>query len=1186
MPLTSTVEVDPPSHSAYIIRWVQPCYYEDLAEDWMLGADRVQRQRLTGTPSAGKPMTYLCHVVTNGVADGPTVPYSIVSSGAAATPEVPYAGAIPALAGLVVIVRGQNGTAYRANLDAPLATDTLIDGEYVKMQRRWVHCTNAADKEADGVTLAVPFGVHVYLTFRADQPELIQGAIRVTNAAINVGSNGAATVTTGPGTPGGGGTTDFYGRSYFNNIEFTTPTGWTMTIERPIIPNGTHTAIPWSGTPGCSSSTYDPFGWAGQDMRTGNVFPPRFGFTRHFVLYKGAATQAMATALMEMRGVGRTIGIGAERSYFTVPIYGPQQTLLPKLPDTGYDTHRSNFQTKYTNLHNRLFFGTNPSWNVTWSISQSSCVPTVGGLSDEYPYYQCFGPFHPVSFVDTGPGAPGGFGIWPTGGWEYVRQMWRWARLAHDSKMEGSAVWCLHRATGRPVNILEFAQGASPYNYYGPLSPPFTQGQPWQVDYNDDRVPWHYDLVAPGPDSAICRIPGMIDSTIGAGDPPAWGPFPPERPLNDTGSCSFESWVRSHGAWEASTHFIRAMWAPTALVWGAGCLIAADDFRMMGINAGYAYSDIGQAYGVAGDYDPAYTYGVKDQYDFLQIDPARKNRGYFFLGRRMWPSIAIVTLWQLSDDTNASDHFNGGRDLVTPWLQQIIDFYLESQTPSGLWQHAPSSFGGEYGQVWTVYGAPLEATMASIGIESPITMHVLWCCAITVGLTADTKNALVASVTNLFRPELFTPSEYDPGQLGWAKYAGVSVGPVAGVSADDFLANAFHATIPTNLYAGPSSVATVNGWLCYEYAYRASGNPTYLDQSFFLGYPSDPGRVSYEQRAQNFIQGGADMNFMGGLCAWMDVYPDIVPDTYVSGGTTANVTAAVLIRMAGSGSATVTVGFAADITIQMEPTSAEATVTVIPASGGGGGGTSFVRSLRVSSLLRIALASTGLDALADGHDLIQLVNYSGEHLVNMHRWRWLDRPPIGMTSTAGRTFILLPDDFMHLLSLDMGTNQSGSVHLVTYEELIRARRNQVSVSAYTYLVALAHQAGAAGGSAPLPQLELYPTPTTSTASLFTMVYRAGWVRVSDDGNYVSIPRWLEPLYLEVLKAFVQGYEERDREELSTRLERISRSQMFNHAVRRDAMVQQSYGRQRNGAVQNPESGFGDELGRSTIIYPS
>lgn len=108
--------------------------------------------------------------------------------------------------------------------------------------------------------------------------------------------------------------------------------------------------------------------------------------------------------------------------------------------------------------------------------------------------------------------------------------------------------------------------------------------------------------------------------------------------------------------------------------------------------------------------------------------------------------------------------------------------------------------------------------------------------------------------------------------------------------------------------------------------------------------------------------------------------------------------------------------------------------------------------------------------------------------------------------------------------------------------------------------------GRAGG-APSPRLEIWPTPNESREDVFLAHYRAGWDQVRSDNDVITIPTWLESLYLAVVRAVALGYERDGEADVNTRLFPLRQGALFRAARERDGMTQPYYGRMENGAAE-------------------
>jgi len=272
--------------------------------------------------------------------------------------------------------------------------------------------------------------------------------------------------------------------------------------------------------------------------------------------------------------------------------------------------------------------------------------------------------------------------------------------------------------------------------------------------------------------------------------------------------------------------------------------------------------------------------------------------------------------------------------------------------------------------------------------------------------------------------------------------------------------------------------------------------------------------------------------------------------------------------------------------------------------------------------------------------VLELANQAGEHLVGMHQWMFLRRPPVRLATRASITLtgstwtesslalveasayasytflqgdeveitagtganlghyklaskannngvvletsigsaadgnsditgtltlwgVALPSDFGNILELTSGDGLQNYVQLTTMDEIARLRSDTVSTSGTLYRAAISYGQALAGG-APVPRLELWPQPPSADPNGILLNYRAGWVEPTSDSVQFNLPRYVESLYIALLRAFARGYEEEDEGTLSQRLAEIEFGAVMAGAKRRDGGVQRSYGAMSGG----------------------
>ncbi len=100
--------------------------------------------------------------------------------------------------------------------------------------------------------------------------------------------------------------------------------------------------------------------------------------------------------------------------------------------------------------------------------------------------------------------------------------------------------------------------------------------------------------------------------------------------------------------------------------------------------------------------------------------------------------------------------------------------------------------------------------------------------------------------------------------------------------------------------------------------------------------------------------------------------------------------------------------------------------------------------------------------------------------------------------------------------------------------------------------------------APRPALEIYPSPAELDPTDMTLFYRSAWSDVEDGSEFLAIPDWIEPLYIEVLRTLAKGWEEEDEGGFSARVTQIRRLDVFKQMAIADGLMQNTYGKPQGG----------------------
>lgn len=225
--------------------------------------------------------------------------------------------------------------------------------------------------------------------------------------------------------------------------------------------------------------------------------------------------------------------------------------------------------------------------------------------------------------------------------------------------------------------------------------------------------------------------------------------------------------------------------------------------------------------------------------------------------------------------------------------------------------------------------------------------------------------------------------------------------------------------------------------------------------------------------------------------------------------------------------------------------------------------------------LTVSTIKTYLDAALGGeaaspYDAVNIVNHTGQWLVNARPWKWCEGAEVQISLVADQDYVALPN-VRNIVSFLPTDGLTVSFEFTTLEDLDLIRTTG-TVAPLKYWGAVVHEPVA--GQAPQLRMLLYPTPTENKLNFFTMRYAEDWSPVSVVGDTVPIPLWLEPLFIWACTEVVRAFEEYDKGAESgmlgyDRLTRITQSKMWTDAVQRDGFFQSNVGRLRNGAVETP-----------------
>jgi len=156
----------------------------------------------------------------------------------------------------------------------------------------------------------------------------------------------------------------------------------------------------------------------------------------------------------------------------------------------------------------------------------------------------------------------------------------------------------------------------------------------------------------------------------------------------------------------------------------------------------------------------------------------------------------------------------------------------------------------------------------------------------------------------------------------------------------------------------------------------------------------------------------------------------------------------------------------------------------------------------------------------------------------------------------------LPSDFREIISIQSNNSLVGSVTLTSLGEIMELRTDQSFTTALDWWVALSWaqpRTTSPSGGAPVARLEYWPSVSANNNSAMSMFYRAKWLDVSNDSDYVSVPDYVEQLAIRLARACALAWEEEDQASLTMRLAEIEQGPEFYRAVNVDKLGQRYYG---------------------------
>lgn len=196
-----------------------------------------------------------------------------------------------------------------------------------------------------------------------------------------------------------------------------------------------------------------------------------------------------------------------------------------------------------------------------------------------------------------------------------------------------------------------------------------------------------------------------------------------------------------------------------------------------------------------------------------------------------------------------------------------------------------------------------------------------------------------------------------------------------------------------------------------------------------------------------------------------------------------------------------------------------------------------------------------------GWDFAMLADEFGDFLCSYPAggWNFLSSRIKKLTIVGGQDFIVLPSDFRSVHDIvPVGVSRPCFIQ-GTLVDVARARSSGVSATgAGTYVWCVNTHPETVGKPYPTPILELGPKPATTQVEAMQLVYYAGWEPFGEsppDTALLSLPPWMQALYVRGLTLYVQGAERTMGGDLEAVMEQLVGSALWVAAERTDGMIQ-------------------------------
>jgi hypothetical protein len=211
-----------------------------------------------------------------------------------------------------------------------------------------------------------------------------------------------------------------------------------------------------------------------------------------------------------------------------------------------------------------------------------------------------------------------------------------------------------------------------------------------------------------------------------------------------------------------------------------------------------------------------------------------------------------------------------------------------------------------------------------------------------------------------------------------------------------------------------------------------------------------------------------------------------------------------------------------------------------------------------------------------------IANEAGVFMTGMRGWHYLTGETAPALIVTGQDYIDLPSDFVSLEDIRSIGDWYNRIIISTGVEMNEAAiygsnpYHYVGVVTYRTVDVEATATTPADKRGAVPIIRISPVPTSSIEDALQVVYQRGWMRLTDDNQAVTIPSYMEGLYLEICGEYARGVQDTESASVGQRLAGSFNGALYHSAKQTDANMSPGFGTLKNGIGARGNRNFYDQ----------